>query len=129
MSESEAIETTIELYDLTEQELEYRCKVCDTIVLWDESHYHTKAEIQAARTRSAEEEKLIMQEVLDHEAYWRSDRAKRITVEKHLTEKGVKHVKDKIDTLIQSRKLMLIPKPKGDYLSVPVDSMEKETRG
>jgi hypothetical protein len=63
-----------------------------------------------------DEEELILREVRDHAAYWRSDMAKRITVEKHLTQKGVKDVEAKVDALIKKGKLVLIPKPRGDYL-------------
>jgi hypothetical protein len=62
------------------------------------------------------EEELILQEVRDHAAYWKSDRAKRITVEKHLTQKGIENVESKIDGLIKAGKLLLIPKPHGDYV-------------
>lgn len=62
------------------------------------------------------EEELILQEVRDHAAYWKSDRAKRITVEKHLTQKGIVDVEPKIDDLIKAGKLLLIPKPHGDYV-------------
>ena len=57
-----------------------------------------------------------MQEVRDHAKYWQSDMAKRITVEKHLVEKGIEDVGSKIDTLISAGKLVLIPRPRGDYL-------------
>jgi hypothetical protein len=67
------------------------------------------------------DEELILQEVRDHAAYWQSDMAKRITVEKHLREKGMKDVAAKVDQLIKAGKLTLIPKPRGDYL--------KETTG
>jgi hypothetical protein len=62
------------------------------------------------------EEEMILQEVRDHAAYWQSDMAKRITVEKHLREKGMKDVVAKVDQLIKAGKLILIPKPRGDYL-------------
>ena len=62
------------------------------------------------------EEEMIMQEVRDHAKYWHSDMAKRITVEKHLAEKGIEDVASKIDKLIGAGKLVLIPRPRGDYL-------------
>lgn len=63
-----------------------------------------------------DEDEMIMQEVRDHAKYWHSDMAKRITVEKHLTHKGIKDVTSKIDRLISAGKLVLIPRPRGDYL-------------
>lgn len=63
----------------------------------------------------------ILREVRDHATYWHSDRAKRITVEKHLKQKGMEDVEAKIDHLIKIGKLTLIPKSRGDYL--------KETTG
>ena len=62
------------------------------------------------------EENLILQEVRDHAAYWHSFMAKRITVEKHLKQKGVENVEAKIDELVKAGKLIVIPRPKGDYL-------------
>lgn len=62
------------------------------------------------------EEQRILQEVRDHAAYWHSFMAKRATVEKHLSVKGIKDVAAKIDQLIKDGKLVLIPKPRGDYL-------------
>ena len=67
------------------------------------------------------DEEKILQEVRDHAAYWHSDRAKRITVEKHLKQKGMKDVEIKIDDLIRTGKLILIPQSRGEYL--------KETEG
>lgn len=66
-----------------------------------------------------EEEEMILREVRDHAAYWHSDIAKRITVEKHLTQKGIKDVEAKVDALIKAGKLILIPKPRGDYVKEP----------
>jgi len=62
------------------------------------------------------EEEMILQEVRDHAAYWHSDMAKRITVEKYLKQKGIINVEAKVDGLIKAGKLILIPKPRGDYL-------------
>lgn len=62
------------------------------------------------------EEERILQEVRDHAAYWHSFMAKRVTVEKHLTQKGVENVAAKIDVLIAAGKLVLVPRPRGDYL-------------
>lgn len=67
-------------------------------------------------SRLSSEEETILQEVRDHAAYWHSDIAKRITVEKHLAQKGIENVQSKIDVLIKAGKLILIPKPRGDYL-------------
>ena len=65
------------------------------------------------------EEEMILQEVRDHAAYWHSFMAKRVTVEKHLTEKGIENVPAKIDVLIGAGRLVLIPRPRGDYLREP----------
>ncbi len=65
------------------------------------------------------EEDRILQEVRDHAAYWHSFMAKRLTIEKHLTQKGVVNVAAKIDVLIAEGKLVLIPRPRGDYLREP----------
>jgi hypothetical protein len=65
------------------------------------------------------EEERILQEVRDHAAYWHSFMAKRVTVEKHLTQKGIENVAAKVDVLIAAGKLVLIPRPKGDYLREP----------
>jgi hypothetical protein len=59
---------------------------------------------------------MIIQEVRDHAEHWHSDMAKRITVEKHLAQKGIEDVESKIDKLISAGKLVLIPRPRGDYL-------------
>jgi hypothetical protein len=64
------------------------------------------------------EEATIIQEIEDHAAYWHSDMAKRYTVEKHLSQKGINNVSKKIDAMIQSGKLVLIPKPRGDYVKI-----------
>jgi DNA-directed RNA polymerase subunit RPC12/RpoP len=61
----------------------------------------------------------ILQEVRDHAAYWHSDMAKRLTVEKHLAQKGIIDVETKVNELIKTGKLTLIPKPRGDYLKEP----------
>ena len=65
---------------------------------------------------SQTDDELILLEVRDHAKYWRSDIAKRQTVEKHLTQKGMKDVTAKIDRLIADGKLILIPKRLGDYV-------------
>ena len=65
-----------------------------------------------------EEEAKILQEVRDHAAYWHSDMAKRVTVEKHLSEKGIKYVAFKVELLIGSGRLVRIPRHRGDYLKV-----------
>jgi hypothetical protein len=65
-----------------------------------------------------EENEMILQEIRDHAQYWHSDRAKRITVEKHLKQKGVENVEAKIDELVKAGKLIVIPRPRGDYLHV-----------
>lgn len=65
------------------------------------------------------EAEIILQEVRDHAAYWHSDMAKRITVEKHLEQKGVKDVEAKMDEMIKAGKLILIPKRTGDYVKDP----------
>ena len=65
------------------------------------------------------EEETILQEVRDHAAYWHSDMAKRITVEKHLKQKGIKDVEEKIDAMTKAGTLILIPKPRGDYVKIP----------
>jgi hypothetical protein len=65
------------------------------------------------------DEEMILKEVRDHAAYWHSDMAKRITVEKHLTQKGMKDVESKVDAMIKLGKLILIPKPRGDYVKEP----------
>jgi hypothetical protein len=62
------------------------------------------------------DEALILQEVRDHAAYWRSDMAKRFTVEKHLARKGMSDVSVKVDELIASGKLLRIRKRSGDYI-------------
>lgn len=66
----------------------------------------------------------ILQEVKDHAAYWNSNMAKRLTVEKHLTEKGVQDVTAKVDALINSGKLVLthISKHSAEYLQVKEES-------
>jgi len=66
-----------------------------------------------------EDEEAILQEVRDHAAYWHSDMAKRITVEKHLKQKGIKDVEEKIDAMVKAGKLILIPKRSGDYVKIP----------
>lgn len=66
------------------------------------------------------DEMMILLEVKDHATYWQSDMAKRITVEKHLAKKGIGNVEVKIDLLIRAGKLVLIPKPRGDYLKVMI---------
>lgn len=58
----------------------------------------------------------ILAEVKDHAAFWHSDMAKRCTVEKHLAQKGMPDVEAKVNELIKTGKLSLIPKPKGDYI-------------
>lgn len=67
-------------------------------------------------TQGNDETERILQEIRDHAVYWHSDRAKRITVEKHLKQKGMKDVEAKIDALIKAGKLTLIPQSRGDYL-------------
>jgi hypothetical protein len=67
--------------------------------------------------RMSEEEK-ILQEVKDHAAYWHSDMAKRVTVEKHLKQKGIQLVEARVDLLIKAGKLEVIKAPRGDYLKV-----------
>ena len=62
------------------------------------------------------DEERILQEVRDHATYWHSDKAKRITVERHLKQKGMKDVEIKIDDLIRTGKLTHIPQPRGEYL-------------
>jgi hypothetical protein len=63
-----------------------------------------------------EDDETIRHEIRDHAQYWHSDMAKRLTVEKHLTQKGIKDVSAKIDKLIAAGKLTRIPKRSGDYL-------------
>lgn len=70
---------------------------------------------------------MILQEVRDHAKYWHSDMAKRITVEKHLFIKGMVDAHSKIDQLIKVGKLILIPKPRGDYLD-DLDKFVQEQR-
>jgi hypothetical protein len=62
------------------------------------------------------DEDLILQEVRDHANYWHSDMCKRLTVEKHLANKGMKDVTAKVEQLIGNGKLIRIPKHTGDYL-------------
>jgi hypothetical protein len=69
------------------------------------------------------EEEVILKEVRDHAKYWHSDKAKRITVEKHLEKKGLKDVHVKVDELIRWGKLILIPQPRGDYLRILDDEL------
>jgi len=64
------------------------------------------------------EEEVILQEIKDHANYWKSDMAKRITVEKHLSQKGIENVEEKINNMIKVGKIILIPKPHGDYVKV-----------
>ena len=70
------------------------------------------------------DEEMIIKEIKDHAAYWHSNMAKRITVEKHLTQKGVENVESKVDELIKAEKLVLVPKPRGDYLKVVTHACE-----
>jgi len=63
-------------------------------------------------------ERLVVREVREHATYWRSDMAKRVTVEKHLTEKDLQGVSVVIDNLINRGVLERIPRPRGEYLRV-----------
>lgn len=63
-----------------------------------------------------DESQTILEEIRDHAKYWGSDMAKRLTVEKHLTQKGIHDVSAKIDRMIDDGKLKRIPKHSGDYL-------------
>jgi hypothetical protein len=64
---------------------------------------------------------LIVQEVKDHATYWKSDKAKRLTVEKHLTQKGVMDVGQKIDALISLGVLGRV-EGRSEYLRIVQDS-------
>lgn len=65
-----------------------------------------------------EETKIILQEIKDHASYWHSDIAKRFTVEKHLSAKGVNNVHAKIDDLVSSGILTIILRHAGDYIKI-----------
>jgi len=71
-----------------------------------------------------DENEIILKEIRDHAKYWHSDMAKRLTVEKHLTEKGIKDVSAKIDNLIEAGKLTRIPKRSGDYLKESITKLD-----
>lgn len=63
-------------------------------------------------------ERLVVKEVREHAAYWGSDMAKRVTVEKHLVQKKIQEVSAIIDRLIGRGVLERIPRPRGEYLRV-----------
>jgi hypothetical protein len=75
-----------------------------------------------------EEDEAIIEEVEDHMLFWRSNQAKRLTVERHLRDqvrrvhgkrKRIPDVVSRIDRLVNEGKLVLIKKPLGDYLKLP----------
>ena len=74
------------------------------------------------------DEQIILDEIADHIAYWKSDRCKRSTVEHHLSEsprevhpnrKPMQDVTKKIDALIAAGKVVRVPGRTGDYLMLP----------
>lgn len=102
------------LSEKEESDLEaYANKIAGEAIQNDARKKFEPLEILASLSK---ENELILQEVRDHAKYWHSDMAKRITIEKHLKEKGMKDVAAKVDQLIKAGKLILIPKPRGDYL-------------
>jgi hypothetical protein len=75
-----------------------------------------------------EEQKLIVEEVKDHAAFWKSDMCKRDTVERHLLglvpklhpgRKPMEDAGEKIMWMIQNGKLLFHPSRTGGYLSIP----------
>jgi hypothetical protein len=77
---------------------------------------------------TSEEENAILAEVKDHARFWKSDRAKRATVESHLeTPPKQEHpgrtpmvnVHQKIDWMIANNKIAFVPGRSGGYLLCP----------